>query len=470
MYGALQSIKSLGSERSFSCAESGRINDERRRSSWITGLAARAAARDWAPDLPQIKSENDLQSCFLVLEHAHELPSGPKGCPSVKAWCEDDCGKVVGSEAQWKGRTVTDAPTWYSARSLGVLQKEVGRLVLRLEIWSRSEIVAWLSVPMKNIQFGNLTTLDLNVSKQQYEGRSAIAFQMVEGTSILKPKTIFFIRHGESRWNSAQSSWNVYELLRMQDHPLSDRGRQQCEILGERLSAPGEDSTACSIAGADAIYVSPLTRAIQTAAIAFQKVFAAADAPTDLVLMANAREKKNFGGKDSSSSSMGADILQRAIDELRRLYGAKDHDVVTSLRKVRFDTLEVEKEWWHRGRRETAEQLEHRLDEFMFQLLYSPHETIVVVGHSHFFRAVFARYLSRCFHEERPDMAKELTKKKLQNCGVARLTLDPSAVDDGPIVEADLVLDTKFVAGHGFLKNFTTTVMQRLRKSKSQSE
>jgi len=56
------------------------------------------------------------------------------------------------------------------------------------------------------------------------------------------------VRHGEPEW--------VRQGLNVDDPPLTERGRVQAELLGERLAAHGLDE----------VYVSPLRRARETAA------------------------------------------------------------------------------------------------------------------------------------------------------------------------------------------------------------
>jgi broad specificity phosphatase PhoE len=60
---------------------------------------------------------------------------------------------------------------------------------------------------------------------------------------------IFLVRHAESTWNP------VKRLQGVQDPPLSARGRQQAELLGQRFKS----------IHLDALYSSNLTRAFQTA-------------------------------------------------------------------------------------------------------------------------------------------------------------------------------------------------------------
>jgi len=104
---------------------------------------------------------------------------------------------------------------------------------------------------------------------------------------------------------------------------------------------------------------------------------------------------------------------------------------------------EVQEQWWHADSKESMTQLDQRLDDFMAQLLYTPHHSVVVVGHSHFFREVFRRYLSEDFCRRRPGFVKQLQHRKLMNCGVARLEMDPSLPDGLAIDDVELGLVAK---------------------------
>merc|ERR1712008_388139 len=108
--------------------------------------------------------------------------------------------------------------------------------------------------------------------------------------------------------------------------------------------------------------------------------------------------------------------------------------------------------WWEEAASENKDQLQVRMDKFMSQLLYSPHQSVVVVGHSHFFRAVFRRYLSAEFKDENNKLATEITIQKLMNCGVACLELDPTrGVEGEPIMNVQLVLETTLSSDGGLL-------------------
>merc|ERR1711862_119122 len=199
----------------------------------------------------------------------------------------------------------------------------------------------------------------------------------------------------------------------------------------------------------DVIYVSPLTRAVQTAVVGLGKVLSNPRCG-ELVMMANAREKQNLGGFDSQPMAVGSQVIRRTLSELVRVY--RDHSnlksMVNAFKKLKFDIHEVEGRWWNPVS-ESEEQVKARLDEFMAQLRYSSHQKIVVVGHSHFFRAVFKEFLSNNFKETNDIFSKQLTKDKLPNCGVAKLELDPRIDEGGPITNVELMLGSTMTSDGG---------------------
>ena len=65
-----------------------------------------------------------------------------------------------------------------------------------------------------------------------------------------------------------------------------------------------------------------------------------------------------------------------------------------------------------------------RISELLTQIQYSPHDVIIVVGHSHFFRAMFQRFLHSDVARRSPELATKLTEDVLPNCGVACCQFD----------------------------------------------
>jgi broad specificity phosphatase PhoE len=428
------------------------------------------ASSSEASPLKAIKSVRDLATvngeCLLFLERATNVPyadairdltcqavtTRAHGEPSVRAWAEDADGKLVGKVAEWPSKHCNTAPSWYTAYSLGFPMGHEGVSRLNIELRDGSALIASCTVPYADLPGHSMVHKEMDIrppASQTGDRPCSVTFQVIDSAEVLAKRTVYFVRHGESSWNKAQSKLDLYEMGRQTDHPLSSKGREQAEELSSLVNEAQDND----LLHPDVIYVSPLTRAIQTAVIGLRSVLAQPDFG-HLVLMANAREKQNFGGFDSKPCCTGSNVLKRTLDELVLLYkGQKGADeVVKAFQKLKIDTAEVEDRWWHNVQAESPAQLKGRLSEFMAQLKYSPYKSIVVVGHSHFFRAVFKEFVSDSFKERRKDFADQLSKMKLSNCGVARLSLDPSVEQGGPITDVELILGTHLDADGGLCK------------------
>lgn len=422
-----------------------------RRSTYILRAVTRSSKRE-APVTRSVSGLHRCQleapgvggECLLFLASAHNVPPTCSN-PSISAWAETPEGTVIGRRAQWTAKPGNLEPAWSVSQPLGFVIIEHLDAKICLELRDQNKFVGSLEVFLKDLLGKGLVTHDFKCSTIG-QTQCNVVFQVVDAQSVLHRRTVYFIRHAESVWNHAQSNNNFYEMLKAKDHPLSKLGRDQAEALSKRIRSAGEAETetkACPILHPEAIYVSPLTRAVQTAVIALQPIFELGRKSCDIIFMASAREKQNFGGLDTKSSTVGADVVQRALNETRILYeGSENKSIVESFRSLRFDIEEVQEQWWHSKAKESHTQLEGRLNEFLSQLLYSPHKSVIVVGHSHFFRAVFQRYLSSAFCERQPRFAERLKTWKLMNCGVARVELDPSLIPDYPIADVELILGT----------------------------
>ena len=112
-----------------------------------------------------------------------------------------------------------------------------------------------------------------------------------------------------------------------------------------------------------------------------------------------------------------------------------------------FDDIEVRGRWWSAGPEAAtgAAGVQQRLGDLLDQIKYSPAETVVLVGHSHFFRELLRAQLDPSFAEREPTLTAQLKSRKLSNCGVARLELDFEAAPSTPIVDVRLVAGTTLV-------------------------
>lgn len=195
---------------------------------------------------------------------------------------------------------------------------------------------------------------------------------------------------------------------------------------GGRVGATGLPPSLLSdlerdLVGVQLVASSPLTRAMQTTAIALGPLMRKAGC--QLRVMANLREKKNLGGQDSSGAAVGARVTERLITTVGDLYKDAPESGEKVVSGLQVDTAEVESKWWS-DLVESKEQMGARLRELLWQLHYAPEERIALVGHSHFLRELFRAHLSPKFRTAHPEQARGLTTQLVSNCGVVALTLD----------------------------------------------
>ncbi|CAK0846031.1 unnamed protein product [Prorocentrum cordatum] len=305
--------------------------------------------------------------CLLFLEHANSVPyrdtvreltchavnSRSHGFPSARAWVESASGEREGLVAEWPAKHCNEAPSWYSARPLGLplaLHRASGA-VLCLELRDGAEVLGSLRVPLRDIEPHRPTTRQLEMeAEQEAEERCRVTFQLLDSRSVLHHRRVFLVRHGESVWNKAQGSLDLQTMASAVDHPLSEEGRVQAEALGERLAAAAKqrDPNGMAMLRPDVVYVSPLTRAFQTAAIALGPLLAgrakAEGQQAEFVVMANAREKQTLGGFDTWSTEIGEDVPRRTFVELRSLYEDCDDEkgVLSAFSQIHVDAQEVQ--------------------------------------------------------------------------------------------------------------------------------
>ena len=180
-------------------------------------------------------------------------------------------------------------------------------------------------------------------------GGSCVTLHLVKHHTPVKQ--VFFVRHGESRWNEAQAKKDVRGLLSQVDHPLNEVGYQQARALqgalraaldhpeGVDVSSPASEAAALrGMFSATAVWSSPLTRALQTTLVGLAPLLGATrggggggggsgdaeevEAEEDqfkMSLKVNAREKKNLGGLDTVGSCCGDECVTRAITKLEEV-------------------------------------------------------------------------------------------------------------------------------------------------------
>lgn len=165
----------------------------------------------------------------------------------------------------------------------------------------------------------------------------------------------------------------------------------------------------------EGIISSPLTRAFQTCMIAAHPV---TKTGKTIFLQPSCREKRNLGGRDSAGDCIGQEILIKAKTNCVEHLGQETANTIFD--NYKYDFAEVEKKWWTDV--EVMNVFRRRLYDFIQRIRFCNFEKILVVGHSHFFRALLCEHM----HPTNPTsyIAHEMKKKVIANCAVARVHFD----------------------------------------------
>jgi broad specificity phosphatase PhoE len=223
-----------------------------------------------------------------------------------------------------------------------------------------------------------------------------------------------------------------------------------------------------SYAAATRCFVSPLTRAAQTAAFVverhpgalgasrtpldtpastpstpgddegagtappprrkFERIsseYSARGGPGDgsVVLLRSAREiKSTVGSNDVVGIEQGGGILDRCAAKLRDVLGpaeeARVADDAMDAFAARCDVNDAIGQWWTaQSDTDGAVALAARFDDFFDALRFDPHESVLLVGHSLFLREIMRRFASPSLSGDANDVVTKLREYKLQNCG-----------------------------------------------------
>jgi len=135
---------------------------------------------------------------------------------------------------------------------------------------------------------------------------------------------------------------NVGAMAQSRDNPLSEIGIDQAKTLRGKVEAVASDpSTGTSgevrFLEANTVWMSPLTRAVQTGLIGAAP---ACERIGKVRLVPNAREKRNLGGLDTSGQEIGEDVMRRVYTCTCEAGLLKDD--VKQLCKQNFDFSEVQ--------------------------------------------------------------------------------------------------------------------------------
>jgi broad specificity phosphatase PhoE len=324
-------------------------------------------------------------------------------------------------------------PLWESARQFGTGPPPAGAKLV-LEFSDRDEgvleggddLLGTAELKVEQLR-STPTKVPISLSKKGRNCASTAArpyaiISRVDACAFPSRKTVYIIRHGESVWNKAQHDLNVVEMLSDTDHPLNEAGKAQAEMLQKSLLEGGP--VVDEMLKADVILCSPLTRAVETFLIGLKPMFDAG--MRSVILNPNLREKRNFGGKDSSGKWMGEQIPKGVRQALVELYG-NEPTSVEPLLSVDLKIEQVMNKWWL-GSKESDDAVRDRIEDMLHQLQFTSAQSIVLVGHSHFFRELLRQFRTEGCSYALNDGSKgdpaELKSKKLSNAGIAKLDID----------------------------------------------
>lgn len=429
----------------------------------------------------------------MRLGHAKHLPSMDVASESdvfVVMVLLDGHGHVVTS-AKWPVKWDANNPVWNSCRPLGKALLGGAGMRVRLKLYDhdeaplgklqRSELIGTASIALSELRIGEApSSLPVVLKRSKLRRASAllstkptqrpfITLGRVAPEEAPPRKTVYLVRHGESVWNAAQASKDVVAMMSAVDHPLNDTGRGQAESLARHLAAGGSEAE--EVMKATLVVCSPLTRAIQTCLVGLAPLLAhEGSGARSVQLNPNAREKRNFGGKDSSGKHVGDEItadLERSMYELYPAAGKAEellrwpwaastpctctctactaptqhaHCTCNAYARPQLDLELVQTQWWL-GQKEEEAHVVARTDELLAQLRYCEATSIVLVGHSHYFRELFRNFMP----ETAQSAAPELLKKKLSNGGMVAVDLNWADQPEKPVASVRLLFDTELV-------------------------
>ena len=298
-------------------------------------------------------------------------------------------------------------------------------------------------------------TLPIRLSAKARKGAAQPSCVVVRepASAVQRSTTVYIVRHGESVWNKAQSEKDFGAMLSDVDHPLNQAGRAQAEALRDAIErathgdgADAEDAHA--LRRAELVMASPLTRAVQTCLIGLQPLLLPAEgAPRAVHLNPNLREKRNFGGKDSSGKWCGDSPMRGVHGELAKLY-ANEPATPAALSTIPLELTHVQNRWWL-GSKEGEAHVADRIQELLAQLRFGSASSVVLVGHSHYFREMVRHFRSEaCVALDASGGTIDpahLDARKLSNAGIARCDFDWDGDEAKPLRQLRLLLGTELV-------------------------
>mmetsp|Transcript_37076 Transcript_37076/g.59530 ORF Transcript_37076/g.59530 Transcript_37076/m.59530 type:complete len:490 (+) Transcript_37076:482-1951(+) len=355
--------------------------------------------------------------------------------------------EYIGRKVRWPCKRKTSNPSWFTSRPLYRVLKDSG--FLHIELYHRvgghlekNELLGASQISLSELQY------DVIVQKEiQMSSRKMTAIVSLERVPIPpRAKFIFFARHGQSEWNAAKEDKSYVSMLKQVDHPLTVKGRMQAEEMSmdvevamreirDLVGLEQKNKTLTRLQqerkafldrflNARAIVCSPLCRAVQTAVIGLSTHPCVVQHGVPVTLYSDTREKRNFGGFDTTSKYSGHQIVERMQRKLAKVYPNYNPKHSRFARMTKMIKVGDATDIWWNTEAETKTRLRERLQRLLLHLRYTPEGSIIVVGHSHFFRVLIGSLLSEEFKARSPKLAEDLVHSKLDHCAIAATVFD----------------------------------------------
>jgi broad specificity phosphatase PhoE len=312
------------------------------------------------------------------------------------------CGGVAGD---WPYNLQSQNPMWQSPREFpdnADCTASVGDRDMGIEF--RANFNNGLLIIPACPTVTTLQALPQNKKSRGLNSRGTNTIDICTETAVpVNQKNLYFIRHGESTWNKMQRERSWIQMAGSQDNPLSPDGLAQAKELGkwvnywnQQQAVPSHSSSAIrDMLRSTMIFVSPLTRAVQTALHVLKPLVE--NRRLTVHLEPSVREKRNTGGKDSSGTAIGAGIVPHVVGVDPDLDWIRDP--VTG---VNFDLSLVQSKWWQNSEEKPA-AVRIRIWDFLMKVKYAAATNIIFVGHSHYFKELTHTHLDRVsFRTEHP--------------------------------------------------------------------
>lgn len=343
-------------------------------------------------------------------------------------------------------------PVFHSYQAVPFIPQDSDRIFLEVmdeDLSSTDDEIGHVELALGELKRQPVVTAGIQMAtrKRSQDGRpSTLTIRLVYcGVAPLTAPQmqIFAIRHGESKWNQSQSSKNIRGLVSQYDHELTSDGIEQAAsfnarwklsrdrlVAGEAISED-EISDINMFLSAKAIFASPLTRATQTALLTCEdhpllRTAERSESAShyNMTLLRQIREIKNVGSFDTVGNYSGADIISHVKDVLSRDLGEERSGKVLP-DALTIDVNDAIGPWWTPLEvKESSADVRRRFSELWTYLRYGTSaDTVILVGHSHFFRFMMREHMSNTFKTNEPQWTEQLSHGKLNNGSCIRVSV-----------------------------------------------